>query len=285
MAKLHADFNGTTYEVLATADILIPSYQRELLERWADEIGHEWNARLFRPVTANRRLDGTYACIDGQHTLEAAIRRGHTTIPAIVLDGLTLQEEAAMFSDLNSKRRKPEAFDLWLADFTAEREWAVTLHDIATRYGLTIAKGGSNPGSLRAIGALRELILKGQEDVVDDTLDILTSTYAVDGPYNIARTERSLIVGMVDLIVRARAFDAYDKSLFKRKLARASYRLLGATQPITPDGFQSYINSLITSGTIVVPALNSGGGQARIYGKSFAIAILGKEATARVYGG
>jgi hypothetical protein len=287
MGKLHSDFNGSTYEVLPIDNIFIPPYQRDLLDRWAEDLSTNWNSRLFRPLTVNRRQDGRYACIDGQHTLDGAMRRGHKTIPAIVYTGLSEEEEAGLFSDLNTQRRKPEAFDIWVADFAARRPWAVELHDMATAYDLRLGKGGNDPRALRAIGALRELIQKGHGDIVDDALDILTSTYDPDGPYNKSRMERALIVGMADLIQRARMFDVYDKDTFKRKLGRASYRSLGASRPVTPDGFQSYIGDLISSGKLVVSAMNSlgSGGQTRIYGKAFAFAILGKELTQKVYGG
>jgi len=123
-----------------------------------------------------------------------------------------------------------------------------------------------------------------RQDLVDMALDVLTSVYGPDDPNNRARVERALILGMVDLILRAQTFDHFDLAAFKTKLARAKYRFQGQPQAITPNGFQSYLNSLIASGDLIVPALNSGAGQSAIYGKAFGYAILGREQTRQVYG-
>lgn len=286
--KTHKDFNGAAYELVAIVDIVIPRYQREQNERWANDLASDWNSHLFRPVTVVRRSDGKFDCIDGQHTVLAAELRGHTHIPAIVYASMPESEAAGIFSDLNSKRRKPEAYDLWNADFIARRSWAVTLYEITQKYDLQIAKGGGdNPRHIRAIGALREFIeRRGQADVVSDALDILTTAYPADDAYNTSRTERSLIVGMIDLIVRAKAFDAYDKERFKSKLSRATYKTADVKLKVTPDGFQNYLKELLQSGALNLSVMNSigSGGQSRIYGKAFALAILGKELTNKVYG-
>lgn len=284
MSKVHRDFNGHTYTDVPVAQIFIPEYQRDELDRWVSELGENWNPGLFRPPTLSHMADGRYACIDGQHTVAAAIRRGHQTIPALVYEHKSDAEDAARFSDLNTQRRKPEAYDVWVADYAAGREWAVTIHTLADKYGLRPTKGGDGPRNLRAIGAMRTIINTGRTPELDDALDILTSVYDADGSYNRSRIERNFIIGMVDLIARAQTFKAYDKDVFKRKLGRASYRFNGASVPVTPDGFQSYLNTLIQQGQVVVPTMNSGSGQARVYGRALAHAILSRDLANKVYG-
>lgn len=283
--KVHEDFNGANVKNVPIDKIRIPEYQRDISDAWAKQLAAEWTSRLFRYPAVVARDDGWFDCIDGQHEIAAAAARGHTHIPCLVYSGISEAEAAATFSDLNTQRRKPEAYDTWKADYIAGRHWAVTLKDIAEKHGLSLTKGGGgNPRQLRAIGALKGYIqLRGQEDVVDDALDILTSAYPADEPFNKSRTERALIVGMIDLITRSRAFDAYDKEKFKGRLSRATYRLADARMKVTPDGFQTYLGTLVQSGQVTVSSVGSGG-QHVIYGKAFAHAILGRELANKVYG-
>ena len=284
--SMHPDFNDVSFEVVPIDKCFVPEYQRDLSVPWRDHLAEEWNSKLFRYPTLSRRPDGRLAEVDGHHTIQAAIERGHSVIPALVYDNLTEQEEAALYSDLNTQRRRPEAFDVWVADLIAERSWAVTLERLAREHGLVVAKGGTAPNRLRAIGALRASIVRGEVDLIDDALTILTSAWDdVDDPYNKNRVERALVLGMVDFIKRAKTFGTYDRARFIRRLRSATYIPVPGSgrAKVTSAGFQNYMTHLIQSGRLVLPALNSGNGQQVNHGKALAIAILGEQEARKVY--
>ncbi len=273
----HNDFNGSKLIDVRIDKMFEPEYQRELSPDWVDQLASGWNSHLFRFPTLSKRDDGRYARLDGNHTIEAAMERGHLTVPCIVYEDLSLKEEARMFSELNDQRRKPQAYDLYVSGVIGEEPWALALKDLAAEYDLTVCNGGQGPDRLRSVGAMRELFKSGQWDIAKEALAVLTSAYPADGMFNSTRTERAYVLGMADLIRRAKRDGLYDRALFVRKLQRATFRFQGNSISVTPDGFETYLNNLIASGKMVVTSFISNSAP-KTYGNAFALAILGQQA-------
>ncbi|MDE7242436.1 MAG: hypothetical protein K2O18_00390 [Oscillospiraceae bacterium] len=79
-------------------------YQRSLNPEKVDKIVREWNPRKITPIVVSF---GTFNIVDGQHHSEAARQRAggrDVEVPCIIHTGLTYQEEAQMYADLDTDK-------------------------------------------------------------------------------------------------------------------------------------------------------------------------------------
>lgn len=85
-----------------------PQAQRALSEAWANELADEFNPDLMGFIHVSHR-DGWYYIIDGQHRVKAAIIfLGDTSqqVQCHVYDGLTNEQEAQLFLELNNTKKQ-----------------------------------------------------------------------------------------------------------------------------------------------------------------------------------
>lgn len=81
-------------------------YQRHVDQRKVDAIIREWNPRKLTPVIVSFR-DGVFYILDGQHHTEAMRQMAggkDVVVPCIVHTGMTYQEEAAMYAELDTDK-------------------------------------------------------------------------------------------------------------------------------------------------------------------------------------
>lgn len=283
MANAKADFDGAEMMYVEIAKIDIPVYQRALADKWAQEIADNWDPHLFRPPTLSAKTDGRYDAIDGQHTIIAAERRGHLLIKARVEKGVSYMDAAGIFIGINTKRRRPTPFDTWRASVEAGHQWALDLQDVAQAHGLEIVMG-SGPTHLRCIGQARQIIETHGVRALIEALDVLTDAYNAADPENASRVERFYVLGMNDLVRKARATGKYDRAYFAKRLRSAKFNRRGVRDiRVTPESFENYLAALVEQGKIPVPALSSGMGSGPVYGRAFAIAIFGQDGARSLY--
>jgi len=93
------------------------TYQRELVRSRVARMVAEFDSSLLGVIEVSRRDDDTYAVIDGQHRLEAArIARGReSSIACNIHTGLTVEEEAQLFFDIDRKRVRLTGWARWNA--------------------------------------------------------------------------------------------------------------------------------------------------------------------------
>ena len=283
-AAANGDFQAPVVTTVLLKDVEVPVYQRGIIEKHVQDMADNWNPLLFRPPLLSRREDGKLDIIDGQHTIEAIRRRGHTEVPAIVRDGVDYATEAATFADLNTHRKGLRPYEVWRSEAEAGRQWAVTLRDVAERNGLKVAHERT-PNALACIGECRRILRKPEgAALLDGALYVLTRAYDdVKDDANETRVERPLVTGMVDLIERVSPQGVFDKDGWVEKLKHASFRLDGATIAVTPRSWPAYFASLVQRGKIVPTAVQTGSGQGPLQGKALAIAILGEKRAAALY--
>lgn len=278
------DFNGTKIKVVRIDLIDIPSYQRAEMSGWAKHLAENWDHQLFSYPRVAVKSGGRYDAMDGQHTILAAEQRGHLEIPCMVIENVDHKRGAAIFSDLNTGRKRLHPLDVYRADLEAGRAWAVTLDEFATKYGIKVAKG-TGPHYLQAVGQCKTIISQGQSDDLDDALAILTEAYDAALAENASRLERKLLVGCVDLVRRTKRADAFERALCIRKLQKATFKrrdIRGIR--LTPESLETqYIPALIEQGTLPMPPLNSAMGNAVLFGRALAIAIYGAERARTFY--
>jgi hypothetical protein len=151
------DFNETRLlrEVAVDALVIDAGYQRERNDPLVDEIVGDLSWALFGVITVSSRGTGQYAVIDGQNRAEGARRRGIEWVPALILVGLTREEEAATFADLQRKRRNNSALDGFKADVVAKRRRALEISQVFDSRGVTAGRGsGHGNDRLYKVGAI-----------------------------------------------------------------------------------------------------------------------------------
>lgn len=280
----NADFQVTQVQSVSLEDVEVPSYQRGLSEKWAQDIADNWNPLLFRPPLLARRADGKLDIIDGQHTIEAVRRRGHGSVPAIIRDGMDSQVEAGAFADINTKRKGLRPYEVWKAEEQGGREWAVNLGKIATKNGLKVAHE-RGPVALACIGECRRILRKQNgAELLDGALYVLTHAYDdIRDDANSTRIERGIVTGMVDLIERVSPKGLFDADGWVEKLKDATFTVEGMKVKVTPRTFPNFVAQQIEKGKITLTSIQTGSGQAALQGKALAILILGERRAATYY--
>jgi hypothetical protein len=132
-------------------------FQRELDEKRAKRMAKALDPkRLGHPVVSIRN-DGTHVCLDGQHRVKAMLIAGNDDpILCDAWDGLTLEEEAALFLLLQEERNPVRVFDKFKARIIAADPVALEIRTIVQSAGLRISKAQSATG-IAAIQALESV--------------------------------------------------------------------------------------------------------------------------------
>lgn len=141
----------------------------------------------FLPVLAAPTVDGRFSLIDGQHRTHAALLRGYTAVPAMVVR-MSLAEQAAAFASVNGDTVKITLFHVYKAALAARESWAVSCADAVQAGGcqlMTFNKSAAQkqPGEVYAIALIRSLIADGCADVVTKGLGALRRSESGDDPW------------------------------------------------------------------------------------------------------
>src|SRR5436190_6658837 len=90
------------------------SYQRHTDEGLLHRLIKNWADNYSGCLEVNRRPDGVHAVFDGGHRTKAALERfgeNHRLL-CKVFEGLTVEEEANLFVELNKSRKPIKVIDL-----------------------------------------------------------------------------------------------------------------------------------------------------------------------------
>ncbi len=131
-------------EFVAPAQLHIDAaYQRSIESRESQslirQIAAQWRWDLCQVLVVSRR-DGKLYVIDGQHRFEAAKLRGDIDeLPCIVGEYEDLQQEAAAFTAINTKRNALTSLDKFKGKLASGDEAAIALRDAIADAGLQLA--------------------------------------------------------------------------------------------------------------------------------------------------
>jgi hypothetical protein len=135
----------------------------------------DWAA--FGVPTLSRRLDGVLVIVDGMHRIEAARANGHVDVsPQMkVHNGLSLEEEAALFLLLNNTR-KPSPVDLFRIGVISGDKDLIEMNTLIESAGLEVANAGRK--AFRAVTAMRR-IYSAEPIAAARALDVCVSAWGV----------------------------------------------------------------------------------------------------------
>lgn len=133
-----------------------PTYQRDLATKRVTTMAHRWDQDLFGVPVVNLRSDGYYYLIDGQHRFESLrlMKNPPSSIFCQVFVNLTIEQEAALFQQLDTARRGLTAGADFKARLVAGDRAAQEIVEAARANGLTASYSSSGPRNLRAFTTL-----------------------------------------------------------------------------------------------------------------------------------
>ncbi|KXO95828.1 hypothetical protein AXK56_16595 [Tsukamurella pulmonis] len=203
MTTIEAPINDTTRDVFHAAIALDEMfvdrrYQRDLDERRARKIGADWDRRLVGIIDVSDRGEGEdprYAVVNGQHRYAAASHSGKAShLVAVVHTGLTLEEEAALFRDLDATTKKLSVWDRWKARRAAGDHTVVGIDRIAEGFGFRVMQGG-NPAYLTCLSTL-ERTYQDDPQFLSQTLELITDVW----PDDAAATKAGIVRGLFEIV-------------------------------------------------------------------------------------
>ena len=151
--------DGAVYLWVPLAELNVDhAYQRAVSETKVKTLAKHFDIDHVGVLYCNMRQDGTMWVIDGQHRRQAALSVGDiTTLPAIVYEGLTTEQEARL--RLSFHDRKPDtALDVFRLRLGMLDPVALRIKDIVHRVGYTISetrKGAKN--TVACVGVLQTI--------------------------------------------------------------------------------------------------------------------------------
>lgn len=217
------------------------TYQRELDRKRVAKMVAEYDPSLIGVIEVSKRADDTYRVIDGQHRL-FVVRAAHQLgtkahIACNVHTGLTPEQEAQLFFDIDSKRRRLTGWDRWNARRGAGEQIVMDIERLAREHGLTIDPA-PRERHLRCVGACEKLVDLAGLDVLDETLRLAVAAYA-----GVPDSLRAEIVHGTGLVL------AYYPTEVDRP------RLLAAMQSIAPRQLSARAAALREVHTAQLPRL------------------------------
>lgn len=173
--------NRTYVDVVAVTDAFAdPSYQRELDPKRAGQIAATWDRRLVGVIDVSDRgahASPRYAIINGQHRWAAAQIAGISSLAANVHTGLSIDDEAKLFFEIDAKTKALTTWDRWHARGTAGDQAVRAIERIVSECGFVVSQ---NPGpkNLQCCAALERIWNRSAAEILADTIVLVTDIWS-----------------------------------------------------------------------------------------------------------
>lgn len=180
-------------EMIPLNQITTEGYQRILNMVNVKKIARDFDMAKLGVLVVSERADGTYAVLDGQHRLSAMRRIEKTTANCIVLEGLTVKQEADYFRKQNENKQALRVADTFNASIWAEDVECLRIRELVGKYGFRFGKSGT-PMCICAIAALQKTVQIFSFDVLDKVL----ATIAMTWPHDTTILRREMLAGLAE---------------------------------------------------------------------------------------
>ena len=243
-------------QMVPLMSIVTEEYQRALNMKNVSGIVKEFDPAKLGVLVVSHRVDGTYAILDGQHRLAALRNMGYTSANCIVLEGMTVQQEADYFRRQNENKQSLRIVDTFNASIWADEEESVKIYHIMGKYGFRLGKSGQ-PMCICAIGALQLIIRQFGETVLELVLQSISETW----PHDTCILRREMLAGLGEFwkryadVITPQQFDARMQTKFPVELHQElRRRTQGKATP--SSAFSKSIR--FTACAVLVDAYNKG---------------------------
>lgn len=149
--------------------ISVPDYQRPPQATRVKKIADEFDPDKYDPLKLSRRADGSLWVIDGNHRLQAIMSMGwgDQLVPARVIQGLTYEQEAALFV-AQKDRRDPDAAERFAGRLEQREPTALDMLRVAEEVGVILdyrkKKSSGEPHVIYAISSAEAIYRDGRAD-------------------------------------------------------------------------------------------------------------------------
>lgn len=156
-------------------------YQRPVSLSQIKKIVNNFKPALFGVLELSRR-DGSFTVFDGQHRLQAAKELGIISVPAVIHDDLNVEQEATLFSELQTERRSLMPMDRFKARLVAKEELAIKINEMLEKNNFEIArnKHEDDGNRIQAVTALERIETRYGIAHLDKTLQELRILWGTD---------------------------------------------------------------------------------------------------------
>jgi hypothetical protein len=204
------------FEVIPLDELGVDAaYQRPLTSFW-QTVRDNFKPALVGTLVVSERKNGSKWIIDGQTRWEAMRAIGLSNVPCLVYEGLTKQQEADLFGDLQTQRRGMRTYHRFRAQLVAKKPEAIGIAKVATDAGFELGVNESRD-TLQSIAALERAYRVGPEHLAD-VLGIIHDVWGTEEKTAVAA---QIIAGL---------------STFIRKQERLDYeRLRDRLKDVTPQ--------------------------------------------------
>ncbi|WP_330186028.1 hypothetical protein OHB26_39360 (plasmid) [Nocardia sp. NBC_01503] len=173
-----------------------PTYQRDLDRPRAEHMAREdhWNVRLLGVIELSDRGEGMqpdrYAVINGQHRVEAArLRDRDMPLVAKVHTGLSIEQEAQLFHEIDASTRRLTTWDRWKARRAGGDAVVAAIEAVVVAAGMQVDMAPNN-GNIRCTSTLEKVYKLGGGGkglLLENTLTFIAEVWgkrldAVDAP-------------------------------------------------------------------------------------------------------
>lgn len=127
-------------------------YQREISAfgwKMINKIADGFNWSMFSPIIVAHHTALRFALIDGQHRVHAALLRGITEVPAMLVHA-SIAEQALAFASSNNNRVQVSKHQVYKASLAAGEGWAIAARDIASRAGCQLMTANASTANKRS---------------------------------------------------------------------------------------------------------------------------------------
>lgn len=157
-----------------------PAYQRQHIASRVKKLGQNWKDSAVGAITVSIRDDSKAYVIDGQHRVRAAMEngRGAQKVLCHVYTGLTLEQEAQKFLELNDVRAV-SPIDRYRAGIAAKDPLFIGIRDILAEHGLHIGGGTAN-ATVRCVNKAVSLYERDPE-LLRQVCAVLTGAWGTRG--------------------------------------------------------------------------------------------------------
>lgn len=210
-------------------------YQREPEQARIDALAKNFDLDSIGVIYVSRREDGTLAVLDGWHRVltlrQLGFNEPQDTITALVYDGLSIEQEAALFIAYNSERRNTSHFDLYKAQVIAGDPVYSEVQQVLDKYGVKVGPGRAKRTMRAPVMAVNSVRRHGDGKLLDAAIEVALEAFP-DDPDALGR---NLIEGLMLVLNRLSDHPNFDRSRLVKRISRSKSIHLTASE-VAEDG-------------------------------------------------
>lgn len=194
-------------------------YQRDLSKQKVNRLLKEWNEAVDLPVLVSKRDNGFYSVIDGQHRTIKKKIEGRLEVFCKVIEGLTIEDEAMLFTVTNKDRKSPSSGDMFRANLAAKDSLHMTIEDIVNKHNYELSFNGSTgngTNKIQAVGTLKRICERISQENLDKTLELINVIWG----NNKDALSGQMLSGVSRFINGAEKIKHFDKKRLIQKLQK-----------------------------------------------------------------